>query len=195
MKKGTRVQCLIIAVVSLAVALTLTMFAEAAEFSADMVQKAAGQTWGGKVFVKGTKMRMEMNTPAGASITITLPDEGKTLMLQPANKMYMEMTMETPTENAAMMEKELEKIATRKLSGTETVSGYECDKYEIVYHDTSMGTMTQWFSKKLKFPVKMIYHGANGEVITEYKNIKESNVPEVMFQVPTGYQKMNLPGM
>ena len=149
----------------------------------------------GKIYVKGTKMRMEMNTPGGPVVTIALPDVGKSLMLQTGSKMYMEMSIDASSSIPNMTETDFEKIADKNHLGSEKVNGYNCDKYEIIYHDKSMGKMTQWFSKKLNYPIKMVYQGQGGEMITEYKNIKEKGIKDSLFQVPAGYQKIDIPGM
>ena len=57
-----------------------------AEFSADMIRKMPGQTQTGKVFVKGKKMRMEINTPRNTMVHIMLPEENKTIMLMTKEK-------------------------------------------------------------------------------------------------------------
>jgi len=68
--------------------------------------------------------------------------------------------------------KKLEEVATKENLGKEKVNGYACDKYRFTFNDKSMGTMTQWFSKKLNFPIKSVMMGSQGEISTEYKNIK-----------------------
>ena len=158
--------------------LVFNLVALAAEFSAEMIQKMAGQTMTGKIYVKGTKMRIEMNTPGGPVVTIALPDVGKSLMLQTGSKMYMEMSIDASSSIPNMTETDCEKIADKNHLGSEKVNGYDCDKYEIVYHDSSMGKLTQWFSKRLNYPIKMIYKGPQGEVITEYKKIKEGSIKD-----------------
>jgi outer membrane lipoprotein-sorting protein len=55
--------------------------------------------------------------------------------------------------------------------------------------------MTQWFSKKLNFPIKMEMDGPSGHVTTEYKNIKENGLSSSLFEIPAGYQKMPMPAM
>jgi outer membrane lipoprotein-sorting protein len=164
-----------------------------AEFSADLIQKTAGMTTKGKVYIKGNKMRMEMETPAGKSINLTDIDTGLTRMLQPEERMYLEMR--APEAGVVQAEEVLAKIADKKRLGTEKVNGFKCDKYEIIYHDKSLGKMTQWFSTKLNYPIKMIYHGPQGEMLMEYKNIKEGKVDSSLFKIPPGYQKMEIPGM
>src|SRR4030043_1124922 len=76
---------------SLMLVFILALPSWAAEFSADMIQKMQGQTQTGKVFIKGKKMRMEMNAPGNKMVHIMLPEENKTIILMTKEKMYMEM--------------------------------------------------------------------------------------------------------
>jgi outer membrane lipoprotein-sorting protein len=168
----------------------------AAEFSADMIQKMQGQTQTGKVFIKGKKMRMEMDTPGNKMVHIMLPEQKKTIMLMTKEKMYMEMTAaNNPGSSPSSDKEELEKIATVKQLGTETINGYLCDKLQVIFHDKNQGTSTQWVSKKLNFPIKMVSQTPHGEAVTEYQNIKEGSVPDSSFIIPPGYQQMPMAGM
>ena len=166
---------------------------ECAEFSADLIQKTAGMTTKGKVYIKDNKMRMEMETPAGKSINLMDTETGSMQMFQPEQKMYFEM--KAPKAGVVTTEQTLAQIADKKHVGTDKLNGHECDKYEIIYHDTSLGKMTQWFSKELNYPVKMIYNGPHGESVVEYKNIRQGTIDSSLFKIPPGYQKMILPGM
>jgi outer membrane lipoprotein-sorting protein len=85
--------------------------------------------------------------------------------------------------------------AETKFLGKETVNGYVCDKYQYIYHDTSMGTSTQWVSKKFNCVIKSEYKSSAGYMLTEYKNIKEGNVQDSLFEIPGDYALMSLPGM
>jgi outer membrane lipoprotein-sorting protein len=171
--------------------LAFSGLAIAAEFSADLIQKMGDEVKKGKIFVKDNKMRMEFEE----GITIMDLATGKTITIQPEEKMYIEMPGMGPMATVDESDKELSKIATKKHVGTEKISGYKCDKYLITYHDKAMGKMTQWYSKKLKYPIKIVYHGPEGEMLTEYKNIKEGRVSDSLFKVPAGYQKMAIPGL
>ena len=163
----------------------------AAEFSADVIQKMGDEVKKGKFFVKGNKMRMEFEE----GITIMDMATGKTIALQPEEKMYIEMPAMGSPATPADSDEELAKIAKKKNIGTEKVNGYQCDKHLITYHDKAMGKMTQWYAKKLNYPIKTVYHGPQGEMVTEYTNIKEGGVNDSLFEVPRGYQKMGIPGM
>ena len=75
---------------------------------------------------------------------------------------------------------------------TETVKGYECDKYLFTFKNKEMGTMTQWFAIKLGYPIKIINTSDMlGEVITELQNIKKASVRDDLFIVPSDYQEIN----
>jgi hypothetical protein len=166
----------------------------AAEFSADMVNKFGGMTKTGKIYVKGKKMRME---GAGAQgITIMNGDTSTVWVLQPEQKIYLEMKKGAQTaEPAQANEQELAKMADKKLLGTETVNGYKCERYLYTYHDKSLGTLTQWYSEKLGYPIKMVHSSPRGQTSFEYRNIKEGGVADSLFQVPAGYTKMEMPAM
>lgn len=171
--------------------LAFSGLAIAAEFSADVIQKMGEEVQKGKIFVKGNKIRMEFED----GISIMDLATGKTITLQPEEKMYMELPGAGPMASAAESDKELSKIATKKHVGTEKISGYKCDKYLITYRDKEMGKMTQWHSKKLNYPIKVFYRGPQGDMVVEYKNIKEGGVRDSLFKIPPGYQKMGLPSM
>jgi outer membrane lipoprotein-sorting protein len=79
-----------------------------------------------------------------------------------------------------------------KRVGTETVKGYQCDKYSFTFKNKEMGTMTQWFAIKLGYPIKIVNTSDMlGEVKTELQNIKTASVRDDLFIVPSGYQEIN----
>jgi outer membrane lipoprotein-sorting protein len=52
-----------------------------------------------------------------------------------------------------------------------------------------------WISEKLNFPIKTEMEGSSGSMSMEYKNIQEKKIPDSLFNVPAGYQKMSMPSM
>ncbi len=167
----------------------------AAEFTADLIQKRQGIEIKGKIYVKGEKMRMDMTMEGEKTSTITRIDKKSVWIIKHEDKMYMEMPSMVGTLQAGKVDEDLKKIADKKKVGTEKVNGYKCDKYLITYKDKSMGKMTQWISKKLNYPIKMVYHSSYGDMYTEYKNIKEGKVKDSVFEIPKGYEKMSMPGI
>ena len=169
-----------------------------AEFSADMVSSHLGQRTQNKVYVKGQKLRVEVVSPEGGAATIMDLEKGTMIMLMPQEKTYMELSGSAAQPQMAQFataEDDIAQIADKRNLGTEKINGYLCDKYEIVYHDTSLGKMTSWFSKKLGLPLKTVHQIDDGEMVTEYTNIHEGRVSDSLFQVPPGYQKTAMPAM
>jgi outer membrane lipoprotein-sorting protein len=163
----------------------------AAEFSATVVSKAGGQTMHGKVFMKGDKMRSEFQAGGEENITITRPDKKVVWVAMPQQKMYMEMPLSDKMHQKMMM-KDPEERAKMKLLGTETVNGYECEKYEM--STTVEGKPVKhytWVAKKLGMPIKS--EAADGSMTMEYRDIKVGGVPDSAFEMPQGYQKMDMP--
>ena len=170
----------------------------ASEFSADFIMKGSMMSGKGKVWVKGKKMRQDFDGQMGKMITIMDLDQGFNWVLIPANKTYIKNKIKTkgkgfrPDNFVGMQQGQMK--AQIKLVGTETVNGYKCDKYLITFKNKEMGTMTQWFSKKLNYPIKMINKGSMmGEVISELENIKRGSVKDALFKMPSGYKEMKLP--
>ena len=185
----------IVALFVLMISVILAWTTSAAEFQADFIQKHQGMEIKGKYYVKGNKMRMDMDMMGQKTSMITRMDKNVTWNVQHGTMMYIEMPIPPESAQTLQPDEELKKIAVKKKIGSETVNGYRCDKYEIIYHDKRMGTMIQWFSRKLNFPIKIVYYGPQGETSTEYKNIQSGNVKDRIFEVPQGFQKMSMPAM
>lgn len=165
----------------------------AAEFSADIVVTQDGQQMMGKTYVKDKMIRMEINQAGMSLVTITNLRDDVAWMLNSADKTYLEVADvadDMPNDDEA-----LEKVATPKSLGEETVNGYRCEKVEYVFHDPSMGAMIQWKSKELEYPIKTRTDGPDGQIVTELKNIREGGVSDELFRIPAGYTKMDIPSI
>ena len=174
--------------------------AEASEFLADVVMKGGMMDGDGKVWVKGHKSRQEMGKGAEEMIMIMDMDKGFQWTIMPDMKMYMKTKIQSkgkgfrPENFVGTQPGQME--AHIKRLGTETLKGYECEKYEFIFKEKQMGTMTQWFSPKLGYPIKIVNKSDMiGEVTTELRNIKKTSIPDDLFIVPSGYQEMPSPQM
>jgi len=173
----------------------LSVSSNAADFSADMVNKLPMGEINGKMFFKGGNFRQEMMMGGQKHITIFRKDKGLVWVLIPAQMMYMEM-QEGSRQNMAPVDLDaIDKMGEKKYLGKEKVNGYMCSKYRYTLHDKSSGTAIYWISEKLDFPVKMEMDGQSGHMVMEYKNISEKTVPASLFNIPDGYQKMSMPMM
>lgn len=173
----------------------MTGIAAAADFQADVVQRSQGMELKGRIYVKDQKTRMDMNMMGRQTQTITRLDKQAVWVVNPGEGFYMEMPVSPGSPEFFQDEKALEQYATKKKVGSETVNGQPCDKFEITYHDSNLGKMTAWISKKLNFPVKMIQKGPYGESTVEYHNIQIGKVDDSLFELPSGLQKMAVPAM
>lgn len=167
----------------------------AAEFTADLLLKQGGETISGKAYIKGDKIRQEYLQRGEKQVMIFRFDKGFIWILVPAQKIYMEMSSRSGAANDPSLGQKIKDMAVAKYLGKEEVSGYMCEKYHYVYHDTSLGTVTQWFSKKLNYPLKSEHKAPRSYMLTEYKNIKEGKLVSALFEVPGDYAKMSMPGM
>ena len=167
----------------------------AAEFSADLIIDNPQGKFTGKVYVKADKIRQEFLKQDMKQVIILRLDKGVTWSLMPENKMYMEMPGIGKEASDPEIEKKIKDMAEKKSLGKEKINGYVCEKYQYIYHDKSLGILTQWFSKRLNYPIKTEYKAAAYQMLTEYKNIKEGRIADSLFEIPSGYQKMQLPMM
>ena len=174
--------------------------AGASEFLADVIMTGGMESDDGKVWVKGQKSRQEIGSAAEKMIIIMDLDKGFHWTLMPDVKMYMKTSIQAKgkgfsPENfvgaqSGQMEAEITKI------GTEMVKGYKCDKYLFTFKNKQMGTMTQWFSEKLGYPIKTVNKiDKMDEIITELQNIQKTGIQEDLFIVPSGYQEMPITQM
>lgn len=155
-----------------------------------------GQRQKVKLYVKDQKMREEMVDPFGQKqILITGPGKGQTFILYPETKTYIAIPPATALSPVGQDEEALKKIGTRRLIGQEDVSGYLCDKYEIVFHDRYRGKMILWVAGKLNYPIRMAQVDGPpvGALNRELTNIKEGGVNDSLFKVPGDYRIIKKP--
>lgn len=175
-------------------------------FSADMsVASANGNVnMKGKFFLALPRMRVDMEDtgqrqagPFGGKMSMIMDASAKMgYMLMHAQQMYMEMPLD---QNNPMLQRmpKLQNLssdpcsvgnqgdATCKKLGTETVNGRTCDKWEVT--EKSGKKETLWIDQKLHFPIK----STDGQITSEFTNIKEGAQDAALFKVPPGYRKFD----
>ncbi len=162
----------------------------AVDFSADVVMTSAGHTNASKIFVKGTKIRMEQQ--GRPMYTIMRGDKDVSWIVMTDQKAYMESRTD-PAQRPATEEKVRGEVS-RRLIGNDTVDGRAAKKYEVTFKDGERTSkMYQWMAPDIKFPVKTA--AIDGSWTVEYRNIKMGGHPDSLFEVPAGYKKMSMPAM
>ncbi len=168
-----------------------SILAAVPQFSADMViTDAKGKTILGKIFVKGTdKIRQEITADDETTITILRLDKKVNWTLLPDNQYLEAKMMFDPNQPNPEFEYETANL------GNETVNGFACKVVQYTYKNKKYGILTQWVSDKLGYAVKIESKNTKGKVtsVIEYKNVKVGNQRDSLFEVPAGYQKLDLP--
>ncbi|MFZ5427572.1 MAG: DUF4412 domain-containing protein [Thermodesulfobacteriota bacterium] len=169
--------------------------AQAADFTADMTQTLNGTPLlTGKASVKEGMVRMESTVQGVPQVVISVPDKGRMIMLQPQMKMYMETRVD-PAKMGPDVMKDGGEFGKWRVVGREKHDGMDCEKRVFDFKDKSQGEMTAWFADKLDYPVKTVFVNGKDTMVVEYKNIKEAALDKSLFEVPPGYQRMNIPDM
>jgi hypothetical protein len=175
-------------------------------FSADMEftttrGQGAGHDVSGKIYVSGDHMRMDITGGArGGAVIITNVVTKVSDTLLPEQHMYMEFNAEQ-MQRAAGMGPDVRPLpdpnnpcanqpgTTCKNLGVEQVNGRSCDHWQITDKSGKVGNV--WIDQKIHFPIKTVAQDSTW-VLT---NIKEGAPEASLFEIPAGYQKMDLGGM
>jgi len=184
-RRSMRLRLTVVAVV-VAMCAAFAGIAAAYDFSADMIMKQEGKTMNGKMFLSGTKSRMEMQ----GAVTISRMDKKVTWMLMPDQKMYMESQLKPGSVPVEKDSTQVDKV----LAGKDTVDGKPATKYKVTFSETrEKTTVYQWFLDANGLPVKTA--ALDGSWSQEFRNIKTGAQPANLFEVPAGYKKFSMPAM
>jgi len=176
------------------------------DFSADVVNQRDGKTEpGAKMFVTKDKMRFESqdkNARGGGAVIINLATQMSTILI-PERKMYMEFPQGQgpagPRISNFFRARDIDDACsewlklpynqggTCKKIGSDTVNGRSAIKYEGTNSKGETGDV--WLDKKIAFPVKWQNKSGEGEL----QNIKEGSQPPSLFEIPSDYQKFQMP--
>lgn len=147
-----------------------------------------------KVWAKGNKMRIETTYQGQTGVNILDADTKTAYVYLPAENMAMKQPFPPPTTGDpalfALMHPadSMEWIADGKplVTGSETVDGKECLVAEIT---TEQAKWKVWIWKEYGIPIRMEApnpHG--GTIVTEWKNVEVVNIPDSMFELPSGVE-------
>ncbi len=194
MKKEYRTILLIMGV--LIVFLGLTFSAIAAEFSADLKIKQPDKDYEFKYYAQGSFYRLEKLNGEDRILLIADRTQDITWMLNPEDKIYMELK----GINAAFFNPirgwEAAKEGTKEEQvGTETVLGYSCEKYTYTPPGGTEPGIEAWYLPELEHFIRIIAHygGEYEDGIFEIINIQKAPQDDSLFKVPEDYQKEKSP--
>jgi hypothetical protein len=175
------------------------------DFSAEMFDLRPGRTDTVKIFVEGSKVRMEPQGKGKDSQIMIWDTAGqKSYVLAPARHMYMEIgssmlqrainlwrpaDVEDACTDWLKVSQQLnpgEKPATCRKVGNDIVNGRSAVKYEGTSPDGKKGEV--WLDVKVRYLVKVVSPDGGG---MELRNIHEGSSDASLFEVPPGYKNMD----
>lgn len=162
--------------------------ASAMSFSAE-IYSSDGQN--GKIYMDSEKMRMETSE----IISITRHDKKLIWLLMPETKMYMEQVLNPADANNKHIpsgEPSTDAVE-RAFVLRETVNGYASDKYKVTIN--SQGSHYEWISSDPGITMSVKTAAIDGSWWNEYRNISLVKPDPDLFEIPSGYAKMSMPGM
>jgi hypothetical protein len=165
-------------------------------YSADMETTTAQGSFTSKMFFKDGKMRMESNTEGYKSINIIRPDRKVMWMLMVDSKTYMEIPLDMSKQDIQSKLHDPNIKTDKEFIANEVVDKHPAKKYHLTI--TTDGKKEKsgyvWEATDLgNFPVK--YESEDKKMTTVWKNIKMGGITDSVFEVPTGYKKMDMPAM
>ena len=179
----------------------LTPFSADMQFSSTKGQ-GASREMSGKIYVSREHMRMDMTGgPVGGAIMITNFATKTSDTLLPEQHMYMEFKADEMQGRRPGMGPNIKPLPdpnnpcanqegmTCKNLGIEQVNGRSCDHWQIT--DKNGRVSNVWIDRKIHFPIKTV----SGDSTWELTNIKEGEPAASLFEIPAGYQKMDMGGV
>jgi hypothetical protein len=167
------------------------------EYSADMVMDSGQGTFNSKTYhALGGKDRQEMNVQGTTSIIITRQDKKVAWTLMPAQKTYMEMSLEESAQksgSANVNDCDMDMSS----QGDETVNGVKANKSKVsmTCPDNVKYDGTMWVTKEgimVKMDAVTVVEGNQAHVKIDLKNLKIGTQDPGLFEIPAGYQKFDM---
>ena len=178
------------------------------DYSADMVMDVYDKERGkmtveGKIYFsktkKGDKERREMVMMQHKSIIIKRRDKGVSWVLMPERKMYIESTLGVNKDNEHDPSLRLEEMNVKLTKvGKEKIHGIPTTKYKVIDLDPdgSRVEVFLWLSKdniQMKMEGASFSDGEKTRFRQELKNLKVGKQDPKLFEVPSNYNKFNVP--
>ncbi|WP_243312795.1 DUF4412 domain-containing protein [Fundidesulfovibrio agrisoli] len=167
----------------------------AGDFAADMLLTADGKfLQDGRVYVKGSRMRLETAVEDELQVFIIDAALGKACMLQTAAKSYLELPLDPRRLGLLALSGRPDAAKWRRI-GREPIENWDCEKraLELKNPGGASGEMTIWYAEQLGMPIKSVLREGGRSITMEYRNIRPGSIAPALFTVPAGYQRMTMP--
>lgn len=137
-----------------------------------------------KVWVKKNKMRTEI-TQQGTNVVNLIDNDAKTMYAYtPSQNLAIKLPFD-PTQVPKSPADEARSMANSnaKVTGAETMDGKVCS---VIEYTSAQGNVKTWIWQDKGIPIRMEVTSSTGKTIIEYKNIDFADIPDSMFELPTG---------
>ena len=187
-----------IVLLSLSILLSLPLFAQ---FKAKMYFTSMGTNHVFTIYSSDAGYRYEFNEHGQEGVMIAKSGSSDIYILMPQQKMAMKSSATSPMNmgnDPVASYQHYQDQGTSKVEGEETINGIKCTRTGLWNKENPNQKMyTVWTSEKYDFPIKMINHidgSADGSVM-ELKDIESWTPTADSYEIPDGYQLMDMPGM
>lgn len=166
------------------------------EYSADRTMESGQGSISGKVYhALGGKERQEMTLQGTTQIMITRLDKKVVWSLMPAQKTYMEMSLEASTQQTGTDVNNCD--MNLNSLGDETVNGVKAtnNKISMSCPDNSNFNGNIWVTKEgimVKLDAVGGQGSTQGRIKIDLKNLKIAKQDPGLFEIPAGYQKFSM---
>ncbi len=171
-----------------------------AQFTAKMFFTSMGQERVFTVYSADAGYRYEFTENGMDGAIIVKKGSPEVIILMPSQKMAMKGSATNPMSmgnDPVASYRYFQDEGLMKVEGEETINGILCTRSGLWNKDNPDQKMyTVWTSEKYAFPLKMINHISGSDDATmELKDIEPWTPDAKSFEIPAGYQVMDIPKM
>lgn len=161
-----------------------------ADYRAELVTTVKGVTGSARLLVRADRVRVETDGARRSSIMIARFDRARLWLLVPAMNRYAELPLDAMNDLLPPFFEPGLTIVRQRL-GTETLDGRPVVKsaVRVVRRNGREYRGTLWEEPAFAAcPVK--WQDAGGEVTAEWREVAVAPLPDVLFEIPVGYQPL-----
>ena len=182
---------------SVASLLVIPMFSQ---FTANMYFTSMEQERVFTVFSTDAAYRYEFNENGMEGVVIVKKGSPEVIILMPRQKIAMKGSATNPMSmgnDPVASYSQYQDEGITKVEGEETINGIKCTRSGLYNKENPSQKMyTVWTSEKYDFPIKLITHiDGSDESTMELKDIEPWTPDAKSFEIPAGYQVMDMPKM
>lgn len=167
------------------------------EYSADQIIESEAGATKSRIYSTPTKERRDMSQGGSVMMVITHHDKHVSWTVMPEEHMYME----TAASLASQGQSDLSAYQIEQTSlGEDTINGVVMNKSKIIMTSTDGTKMGgfMWTTKEgilAKIDAIAVEQGQKSRFKMEQTNITIAKQPAELFEIPNGFQKLDMGGM